>query len=86
MIGFCYNHYEIYVVGFAIAKMTGMKAEELIAKELKGASDSLLNEVLALIKLRKGQPHTAIETTMMSESSLAKDWLLPEEDEAWQHL
>jgi hypothetical protein len=27
-----------------------------------------------------------LEITMMSESSLAKDWLRPEEDEAWQDL
>ncbi|WP_199310752.1 hypothetical protein [Phormidium tenue] len=27
-----------------------------------------------------------LEITMMSESSLAKDWLSPEEDEAWQDL
>ena len=27
-----------------------------------------------------------IETSFLSESSLAKDWLTPEEDEAWQHL
>ena len=27
-----------------------------------------------------------IETSFLSESSLAKDWSTPEEDEAWQHL
>ena len=27
-----------------------------------------------------------IETSFLSESLLAKDWLTPEEDEAWQHL
>jgi hypothetical protein len=27
-----------------------------------------------------------LEVTIMSESSLAKDWLSPEEDEAWQDL
>ncbi|MCY7362021.1 MAG: DUF2281 domain-containing protein [Ignavibacteria bacterium] len=26
------------------------------------------------------------EVTMMSESSLSKDWLKPEEDEAWKNL
>ena len=27
-----------------------------------------------------------IETISLSESALTKDWLTPEEDEAWQHL
>ncbi|MEY2833882.1 MAG: hypothetical protein RLZZ574_3141 [Cyanobacteriota bacterium] len=27
-----------------------------------------------------------LETTILSESLLASDWLTPEEDEAWQHL
>lgn len=27
-----------------------------------------------------------LEITMMSESSLSKDWLSPEEDDAWQDL
>lgn len=27
-----------------------------------------------------------LEASLLSESSLAKDWLRPEEDEAWQHL
>lgn len=63
-----------------------MNTEDLIINELKGASDTVLNEVLALIKLRKGTPDSSIETALMSESSLAKDWLAPEEDQAWQHL
>ena len=27
-----------------------------------------------------------IETALLSESALAKDWLTPEEDEAWKDL
>ena len=27
-----------------------------------------------------------LETYLLSESALAKDWLSPEEDEAWEHL
>jgi hypothetical protein len=33
-------------------------------------------------KLMKEQ----MEVTILSESSLLKDWLTPEEDEAWQNL
>ena len=63
-----------------------MNTKDRIARELDGASPDLLNEVWALIKLRKGLTDSSIETALMSESSLAKDWLSPQEDEAWQHL
>ena len=63
-----------------------MNTKDLIDQELEGASPDLLNEVWALIKLRKGLTDSSIETALMSESSLAKDWLSPQEDEAWQHL
>ena len=29
---------------------------------------------------------SALECALMSEASLAEDWLRPEEDEAWAHL
>jgi len=29
---------------------------------------------------------SSYETMLLSEKSLAKDWLLPEEDEAWKDL
>lgn len=29
---------------------------------------------------------SALETALLSEKSLAKDWDTPEEDEAWSHL
>ena len=32
-----------------------------------------------------GMPE-GLETYLLSESALAKDWLSPEEDEAWEHL
>jgi len=31
-------------------------------------------------------PHLISETTALSEAALAQDWLIPEEDAAWQHL
>lgn len=39
----------------------------------------------ALIKYMKEHPEN-FEMALMSESSFAKDWLLPEEDEAWKDL
>jgi hypothetical protein len=63
-----------------------MNTEQQVIDELKGAPEVILNEVMALIRLRKGSANSAIETALMSESTLAKDWLSPEEDKAWQHL
>ncbi len=32
------------------------------------------------------ETHTIPDATQLSEASLARDWLRPEEDEAWAHL
>ena len=42
--------------------------------------------LLTLIRGRKTLPIEGVENYLLSESALAKDWLSPEEDEAWQHL
>ena len=31
-------------------------------------------------------PEGIADTALLSEAALAKDWLRPEEDEAWEHL
>ena len=44
-------------------------------------------KVLDFIKFLENKTRTKIsETAVLSEASLAKDWLKPEEDEAWQNL
>jgi len=46
-----------------------------------------LDEVLDFIRYLKYRKSTETrEITAMSESSLSKDWLKPEEDEAWKEL
>ena len=41
----------------------------------------------ALVTILEEEPKTDIlETALLSEASLAKDWNTPEEDEAWSHL
>jgi hypothetical protein len=48
-----------------------------------------LKEVLDFVqfsKTKQQQQKEMLEITMMSESSLVKDWLKPEEDSAWQNL
>jgi hypothetical protein len=52
----------------------------LVAESRKNDASVDWHEVKG--KLKKG----AMDTLIASESSLKKDWLRPEEDEAWQDL
>ena len=59
----------------------------LILKEIEDMPDSFIEEVLDFILFLKMKlPGEKQEALTLSESSLAKDWLRAEEDEAWQHL
>lgn len=41
----------------------------------------------ALVTILEEEPTAKVsETALLSEQSLAEDWLKPEEDEAWSHL
>jgi len=64
-----------------------MTIKELILQEIENIPDTLLQEVLDFIQFlqAKHQPEI-LETMLLSESSLQKDWLKAEEDEAWQDL
>jgi hypothetical protein len=62
--------------------------KEQLLQEIEKTPDSTLKEVLdflLFIKSRELQQEQ-VEITLLSEPSLAQDWLTPEEDEAWQHL
>ena len=64
-----------------------MNTKEAIAHEIEQVPEPLLEQVLEFLLSFKSQyQQEKLEITMMSESSLAKDWLSPEEDEAWQNL
>lgn len=65
-----------------------INVKEKLLKEIEKISDSTLKEVLdflLFIKSRELQQEQ-LEISLLSEPSLAEDWLTPEEDEAWQHL
>ena len=40
----------------------------------------------ALVTVLEEPPNEALETALLSESSLATDWSRSEEEEAWSHL
>jgi hypothetical protein len=64
-----------------------MTPRDLILQELEHLPNYLLDQVLVFLrflKLEYGQD--SLETALLSESALQKDWLLPEEEEAWQDL
>jgi len=64
-----------------------MELKELILKEIENISEKYLAEVLDFIRFLETK---ALEegngTAIASEASLMKDWLRPEEDEAWKDL
>ena len=64
-----------------------MSTKEELMNEIQEAPEPLLSEVLDFVHFLKGKRlREKFETAMMSESSLGKDWLDREEDDAWQSL
>ncbi|NIS38606.1 DUF2281 domain-containing protein, partial [Candidatus Saccharibacteria bacterium] len=64
-----------------------MSSKEVLLREIEETPDELLEEVIDFVRfLKQRKGHEKFEITAASESSLRKDWLLPEGDEAWQHL
>ncbi|MEH1948232.1 MAG: DUF2281 domain-containing protein [Nostoc sp.] len=62
--------------------------KEQITQELEKLPEPLLQEILDFVQFlqAKYQKDKVLEITILSESSLQKDWLKPEEDTAWQDL
>jgi hypothetical protein len=64
-----------------------MNKIELIKSEVEKFPEPFLDEVLDFVHFLKGKIISGkTATAFASESSLKKDWLRPEEDEAWQNL
>ena len=64
-----------------------MNAKEFLFQEIEQIPESLLPEVLNFVQfLKYRHQQEKLEMAIYSESSLARDWSTPEEDEAWQHL
>ncbi|WP_036478387.1 DUF2281 domain-containing protein [Myxosarcina sp. GI1] len=65
-----------------------MNEKESLLTELEQIPESLYPEILNFVRYLKYKHLTKekLETTLLSEAALAKDWSSPEEDEAWQHL
>jgi hypothetical protein len=63
-----------------------MSKREIIAQELGRLSEQDLDRLLAFLRALAEEHANASLPTVAAESSLAKDWLTPEEDAAWANL
>jgi len=64
-----------------------MSKKELLSKEIEQLPDPLVEQILDFARfLKLKMTRESLEPTLLSESSLRKDWLREEEDKAWQDL
>lgn len=64
-----------------------MDKKETLVRELEDLSEISLQEVLDFVRFLKAKTaQERMEMALLSEEVLRKDWLKPEEDEAWQSL
>ena len=64
-----------------------MTTQQLLIEEIKKAPEPLVKEVYDFLRfLREKAEEDAFNGQALSESALAKDWLVKEEDEAWKNL
>jgi hypothetical protein len=63
-----------------------MSKRELAAHELAAISDEDLDALLSFIRSLKARHGRDVSPALLAESSLAKDWLMPQEEAAWKDL
>ena len=64
-----------------------MQPKEAVIQEIQDLPVDLLQEVLDFMSFLKSQDaKERLETAIFSEAVLSRDWLRPEEDEAWRDL
>lgn len=63
--------------------------KKMIQEYLEQLPDKYLNEILEylhFLEFKNRNGNADVSPMLLSENSLAKEWLSPEEDEAWAHL
>ncbi|MDO8673415.1 MAG: DUF2281 domain-containing protein [Dehalococcoidia bacterium] len=64
-----------------------MDTKELIIREIDNVPAKYLTEILDFIRFLEAKAlEQKMDTALASETTLKKDWLRPEEDEAWHDL
>jgi hypothetical protein len=67
--------------------ISDMETKDLILKEIEVFPEPYLEEILDFIRFLKDKAmKTRMESAILSESVLSRDWLSPEEEEAWKDL
>ena len=70
-----------------LSEVEAMNKKELIVREIERVPEPLLEEVLDFVRfLKTKRAQDKLGVSILSESSLQKDWLRPEEDKAWRDL
>jgi hypothetical protein len=64
-----------------------MSKKQMLINEIEEVPELLLSEVLDFVHFLKNKIiREKMDNSILSQSSLEKDWLKPEEDEAWRNL
>jgi hypothetical protein len=63
-----------------------MSSKQILIKEIESLPLNVIDEVYQYVSFLKFKTKLPEDITLASEKSLAKDWLLPEEDAAWANL
>ena len=63
-----------------------MSKKEIIAQELESVPEKDFDALLGFIHTLRSRGAEDTVPALLAESSLAKDWLSPEEDAAWANL
>ena len=64
-----------------------MQDRKAVMSEIEDLPEPLLEEVLDFVRFLKSKAvQMRLEAALLSETALRKDWLRPEEDEAWSDL
>jgi hypothetical protein len=64
-----------------------MTTKDAIIHAVEQLPQEYLDEVAVYLqKMKLRAAHQNVPTALASENTLARDWLRPEEDEAWQDL
>lgn len=64
-----------------------MTKVETLIQEVQAIPEPLLGEILDFARfLKQKRTRTIPATALVSEEVLKRDWLTPEEDEAWRNL
>ena len=70
-----------------LSEVEAMNKKELVVREIERVPEPLLEEVLDFVRfLKTKRAQDKLGVSILSESSLQKDWLRPEEDKAWRDL